>query len=166
MAHTLEHFAADCHRILKADPSPAGRQQVCTLLQEVLKDNDFIAAHLGDDVPERKVLYEDPELGFCILAHVNRGARGSLPHDHGPYWAIYGQAHGETEMTDWELVEPASVEKPGKVRPIRTYSLKPGMAYAYHEGQLHSPRRDGPTRLIRIEGRNMDKVKRLAYEPI
>ena len=25
---------------------------------------------------------------------------------------------------------------------------------------LHSPRRDGPTRLIRIEGRNMEKVKR------
>ena len=53
MAHTLEQFAADCHRILKADPSPAGRQQVCTLLQEVLKDDDFIATHLGDNVPER-----------------------------------------------------------------------------------------------------------------
>ena len=166
MAHTLEQFAADCPRILKADPSPTGRQQVCALLQEVLKDDDFIASHLGDDVPERKVLYEDPELGFCILAHVNRGARGSAQHDHDPYWAIYGQARGETEMTDWELVEPASVDKPGKVRQVKTYSLKPGMAYAYHEGQLHSPRREGPTRLIRIEGRNMDKVKRLAYEPI
>jgi hypothetical protein len=166
MAHTLEQFAADCHRILKADPSPTGRQQVCTLLQEVLKDDDFIATHLGDNVPERKVLYEDAELGFCILAHVNHGARGSAPHDHGPYWAIYGQARGETEMTDWELVEPAGFDKPGKVRQVRTYALKPGMAYAYHEGQLHSPRREGPTRLIRIEGRNLDKVKRLAYEPV
>ncbi len=166
MAHTIEQFAVDCHRILKADPSSTGRQQVCALLQEVLKDEDFIATHLGDDVPERKVLYEDPELGFCILAHVNRGARGSAPHDHGPYWAIYGQACGETEMTDWELVEPASVDKPGKVRQVKTYALKPGMAYAYHEGQLHSPRREGPTRLIRIEGRNMDKVKRLAYEAV
>jgi predicted metal-dependent enzyme (double-stranded beta helix superfamily) len=166
MAHTLEQFAADCHRILTADPGPTGRQQVCTLLQEVLKDDDFIATHLGDNVPERKVLYEDPELGFCILAHVHHGARGSAPHDHGPYWAIYGQARGETEMTDWELVEPATVDKPGRVRQVKTYTLKPGMVYAYHEGQLHSPRRAGPTRLIRIEGRNMDKVKRLAYEPV
>jgi hypothetical protein len=69
-------------------------------------------------------------------------------------------------MTDWELVEPAGFDKPGKVRQVRTYALKPGMAYAYHEGQLHSPRREGPTRLIRIEGRNMDKVERLAYEPV
>jgi len=59
MAHTLEQFAADCHRILKADPGRTGRQQVCTLLHEVLKDDDFIAAHLGDHVPERKILYED-----------------------------------------------------------------------------------------------------------
>jgi hypothetical protein len=68
-------------------------------------------------------------------------------------------------MTDWEVVEPATPEKPGKVRPVRTYVLQPGMAYAY-EGQLHSPRREGPTRLIRFEGRNLEKVKRLAFEPV
>lgn len=161
MAHTLEQFAAACHDILKADPGPAGRQQICALLQDVLKDDDFVATHLGDNVPERKILYEDPEFGFCILAHVNHGARETAPHDHGPSWAIYGQARGETEMTDWALVEPATADKPGKVRQVKTYTLKPGMAYAYYEGQLHSPRRAGPTRLIRIEGLNMDNVRRV-----
>lgn len=166
MGYTLEQFASECHRILKADSDLEGRKKVCALLQNVLKDEEFIAAHLGDDVPERKVLYEDPELGFCILAHVYKGPRESNPHDHGPCWAIYGQARGETEMTDWELVEPASENKPGKVRPVRTYSLKPGQAHIYNQGDLHSPRRTGPTRLIRIEGKNMDKVRRLAYERV
>ena len=166
MAHTLEQFAAACHRILKADPGPTGRQQISVLLQDVLKDNDFVATHLGDNVPERKILYEDPELGFCILAHVYQGARTTSPHDHGPSWAIYGQARGETEMTDWELVEPASADKPGKVRKVKTYTLTPGTAHAYYEGQLHSPRRAGPTRLIRLEGMNLEKVRRLAYEPV
>jgi len=148
------------------DEDDAGRQKICAFLQDVLKDDDFVATHLGDNVPERKILYEDPEFGFCILAHVNHGARETAPHDHGPSWAIYGQARGETEMTDWALVEPATADKPGKVRQVKTYTLKPGMAYAYHEGQLHSPRRAGPTRLIRIEGLNMDNVRRLAYEPV
>jgi hypothetical protein len=40
----------------------------------------------------------------------------------------------------------------------------PGMAHVYNEGDLHSPRREGPTRLIRLEGTNMDKVRRVAYE--
>ena len=166
MTHTLEQFVADCHRILKADCGPKGQQEVCDLLQEVLKDDEFVATHLGDDVPERKVLYEDAELGFCILGHVNKGAKESPPHDHGPAWAIYGQARGETVMTDWELVEAATEETPGKVRVAKTYTLTPGMAYAYDVGDLHSPQRSGPTRLIRFEGQNMDGVSRLAYRPI
>lgn len=165
MAHTLEQFATACHRILKAEPGSEGQQKVCALLRDVLKDEDFIAAHLGDDVPERKVLYEDPELGFCILAHAYADAKESPPHDHGPSWAIYGQACGETEMTDWEMVEPASADKPGKVRKVKSYTLTPGMAFAYDVGDLHSPRRSGPTRLIRLEGINMEKVRRLAYRP-
>jgi hypothetical protein len=40
------------------------------------------------------------------------------------------------------------------------------MAHVYNEGDLHSPTREGPTRLIRIEGTNMDRVKRLAYQRV
>lgn len=166
MIRTIEQFAAACHDILKAEPNPAGRSKVCALLQDVLKDEQFVANYLKDDTPERKILYEDPELGFCILAHHYRGAKTSPPHDHGPYWAIYGQARGETEMSDYELLEPASPEKPGKVRMTRTYKLTPGVAHVYNEGDLHSPKRVDSTQLIRIEGVNMEKVKRFKFEVV
>lgn len=166
MALTLEQFAAACRRILAEDPGVAGRRKVCALVEDVLRDEAFVAAHLGDGTPEREVLYEDPELGFCILAHAYDGAKDSKPHDHGPSWAIYGQARGETLMSDFALVEPAAEHKPGRARPVRTYVLKPGMAHLYNEGDLHAPRRAGATRLIRIEGRNMDKVRRLAYQAV
>jgi len=164
MGHTLESFSVACRDILGADPGPAGRRKVCALLEDVLKDEAFVRTHLGDDVPERKILYEDPTLGFCILAHHYKGAKESAPHDHGPSWAIYGQARGETVMSDWARVVPATEQMPGKVRLVTSYTLKPGMAHVYNEGDLHSPRRNGPTRLIRIEGTNMDKVRRLSYE--
>ena len=115
MSNTLEQFAADCHRILKAEPGPEGRQKVVSLVAEICRDEEFITTHVEEDQPERKVIYEDSELGFCILAHHNKGSKGSNPHDHGPAWAIYGQASGETEMTDWEKVEPAGEER--KARP-------------------------------------------------
>ena len=166
MGTTVEQLSADCSRILNAEPGPAGREKVCELLRKALKDESFVASTLTDDVPERKVLYEDPKLGFVILAHHYKGAKESPPHDHGPYWAIYGQARGETQMTDWELVEAASADKTGKVRRKNTYSLTPGMAYLYNEGDLHSPSRAGSTRLIRIEGKNMEQVKRFKFEPV
>jgi hypothetical protein len=166
MAYTLEQFSSECHRILSEDSGAAGRKKVCALVQDVLQDEDFVATHLHDGVPERKILYEDPELGFCILGHVNHGARESMPHDHGPTWAIYGQARGKTIMSDWALVEPATEDAPGKVRLVCEYALNPGDAHLYNEGDLHSPRRDGSTRLIRIEGRNLEKIRRLSYEAV
>jgi len=166
MKRDLEQFSAACRSILKQDPGIEGRKKVCALVQDVLKDDDFIKTYLADDVPERKVLYEDPELGFCILGHVYHGAKDSNPHDHGPSWAIYGQARGETVMTDYAPVARPSEEQPGKARRVKDYALKPGMAYLYNEGDLHSPRRDGPTRLIRIEGQNMEKVRRYPYERV
>ena len=166
MPITLEQFAAECHTILKSEPGPSGRRKICMLLEDLLKEPNFVQENVTDSTPERHVLYEDPELGFCILAHNYKGAKDSPPHDHGPSWAIYGQARGETEMTDYELVAPAAQGKPGKARPVRTYKLTPGTAYVYNEGDLHSPRRRGPTRLIRIEGMNMDRVKRLRFEAV
>lgn len=164
MTNALARFASDCHEELKANPGPLGRRKVCALLATLLKDQDFIEHHLPVDGPERQILFEDAELGFCICGHVHRGAKHSEPHDHGHSWAIYGQATGETLMTDWEKLEAATETTPGKVRAIRSYTLKPGMVRLYNEGDLHSPRRDAATRLVRIEGTNLDLVKRLKYK--
>ena len=105
-----------------------------------------------------------PTLGFCILAHKYNGEKTSPPHDHGPSWAIYAQARGETIMRDYDMIKDASADKPGKVKVSRTYSLKPGIAHVYNEGDLHSPTRVGPTSLVRVEGTDMSQIKRLRYE--
>ena len=119
---TLEAFAAKCHDFVKAEPGPAGRQKICTLLSQVLKDEQFVAKYVDSNSKERNVLYEDPEFGFCIIAHNYEGPKTSDPHDHGPSWAIYGQARGETAMNDWALLESASEQKPGKVKHVRTFA--------------------------------------------
>ena len=164
MAQTLEQFASDCHDILAADSGPDGVEKMRRRLEAVLADETFIAAHLGpDNTSDRNILYEDPEFGFCIVAHVYEGPKASNPHDHGPTWAIYGQVEGVTEMTEWRMLEPPANGAPGKVEKVKTYDLKPGMAKKYLTGQLHSPSRNATTRLIRIEGRNLKKVTRDAY---
>ena len=163
---TLEQFSAECRTILLSEPGPSGRRKICMRLETLLREPQFIASAVSEATPERQVLYEDTELGFCILAHQYKGAKDSPPHDHGPSWAIYGQAKGETEMTDYALVAPATSDKPGKAKALRTYKLTPGTAYLYNEGDLHSPRRTGPTQLVRLEGTNMDRVKRVRVEAV
>jgi hypothetical protein len=166
MGMTLEQFTARCREALKGHEGRAGREQVRDLVREALKDPAFVATYIPENTPERHVLYEDPDLGFTVLAHCYHGAKNSKPHDHGPSWAIYGQASGETIMTDWDCLARPTESTPGKAKHVRDYTMKPGDAYLYEPGVLHSPRRDASTRLLRIEGQNMDRVKRLPYEAV
>jgi mannose-6-phosphate isomerase-like protein (cupin superfamily) len=63
-------------------------------------------------------------------------------------------------MTDWRVVERGTGEVPTLVEPVKTYDMRPGDAHLYDVGDVHSPRRAGPVKLVRIEGKNLDRVKR------
>ena len=165
MPYTLDEFAADCRAALEANAGSAGRESVRQLLMRALTDESFIAEHIPASAEaERKIIYEDANLGFCICAHAYQGAKHGKPHDHGPTWAIYGQVAGETEMQDWELVSAPQDGRPGKVKLNRSYKLTPGDAHAYEPGAIHAPLREGATRLIRIEGENAESVTRTTLE--
>jgi len=163
MTYSLTQLAADIRETLKADSSPPAKEKICGYVSKALTDKAFIANHLktrASGAHPREVLYEDPELGFCICGHVHDGAAHGSPHDHGSSWAIYGQAVGVTEMTDWRIVEKGSGDKPSLVEPVKTYAMNPGDAHLYDVGAVHSPKRDAPVKLIRIEGANLDNIKR------
>ncbi|MCY4396014.1 MAG: hypothetical protein OXC10_12840 [Rhodospirillaceae bacterium] len=160
---TLDTLAQRLRDAMKASPVPDGAAALCAILSDALKDRKFTAAMLPDRKDGegvRKILYEDPDLGFCICGHVNAGASVGKPHDHGTTWAIYGQAEGTTEMTDWRIVDAGGGGDPSRVVPDRTYTLRPGDAHFYGVGAVHSPKRTRPTRLIRIEGANQDFIPR------
>lgn len=163
---TLESLARDCRRILASDATPGGRAQVAALLGQALRDEDFLRTLFVPGTPERKIIHEDPELGFCILVHEYHDARQGGPHDHGPSWAIYGQAQGETAMTEFEVVQPPAPGRRGKVRRTHGYVMRPGDVHLYNEGAIHAPSRSGPTRLLRVEGVDLAKVARGTYEVV
>lgn len=166
MNPNLDSFAARVREVLQKEDNPAGREKVAALLRDALADRAFVESLFDDASPERRVVYEDPRLGFCILAHRYTDAASGPPHDHGHSWAIYGQADGETVMSDWMPAGETSPGGPAKARKLREYTLTPGLAHVYNEGEVHAPSRAGPTRLVRIEGTNLERVARRKYQPV
>ena len=161
MTYTLEQLSDDIRAALKADGGIGGKEAVCKLVSKVLLDKEFVAKHLTEEqCKPRKVLFEDPELGFCICGHVYPKPAHGEPHDHGSSWAIYGLAVGDTEMTDWRIVRKGDGTSPSLVEPEKTYVLRPGDSHFYDVGVVHSPKRDTLTKLVRIEGANLDRIKR------
>ena len=63
-------------------------------------------------------------------------------------------------MTDWRIVKKGEDDSPSLVEPVDTYVMEPGDSRFYDIGAVHSPKRVGLTKLVRIEGRNLDRVQR------
>jgi predicted metal-dependent enzyme (double-stranded beta helix superfamily) len=163
MAYELNQFIDDCRAILQRDPGPQGREQVRTNLERLLTNKEFVAQTCGDDVPTGlKVLYEDKDLGFQVLAHVNDKARKSPPHDHGASWAIYGQAIKHTDMIEWERT--GGDDKHAELKEVKRYRLNPGQAGIYQDGAIHSIDYPDRARFIRVTGTNLDKIQRVAFD--
>jgi hypothetical protein len=146
---TIEEFGKRCHNLLKAEPGTTGRAKIRDLLKEVLMDDTFIARHFGPDNKDpRKCLYEDPELKFCIFAHVHTGAKDSPPHDHGTSWAIYGQADGTTVMNEWDVVARPKDGRPGprssKRAATNAFGGAPGFLRRRGDRDAGTRRPDGP----------------------
>ena len=166
MAYDLDQFIADCRASLTNDPGSAGREQIRANLERLLSNPDFIRKYCGDDQPRAlKVLYDDPKLGFQVLAHINEKARVSPPHDHGASWAIYGQATKYTDMSEWEREDDGSDPKHAKLKLKTKYRLTPGHAGIYQDGAIHSIDYPEHARFVRVTGTNLDKISRIRIDP-
>ncbi|HTQ82198.1 MAG TPA: hypothetical protein VMI47_02930 [Pseudolabrys sp.] len=165
MAYDLEQFIADCRTTLAHDPGRSGREQIRQNLERLLGNGEFVETYCGDDAPRGlKVLYEDPNLGFQVLAHINDKARVSPPHDHGESWAIYGQATRYTDMTEWAREDDGKDPKHAKLKPIKKYRLTPGQAGIYQDGAIHSIDYPDYARFVRVTGTNLDKINRIKID--
>ena len=165
MPYGLDQFVEDCRATLRRDGGPKGREEVRLKLEQLLANRDFVETYCGEHVPRGlKVLYDDTDLGFQILAHINDKARVSPPHDHGASWAIYGQATHYTDMIEWEREDGGSDPDKAKLKPVKKYRLLPGHAGIYQDGTIHSIDYPDNARFVRVTGTNLDKIKRVRFD--
>lgn len=165
MSYDLDQFVSDCRAALSRDSGPKGREEVRVCLERLLANRDFVAHTCGAEAPQGlRVLYEDQDLGFQVLAHINEKARVSPPHDHGASWAIYGQATEYTDMIEWERVDNKSDPAHAELRPKKKYRLTPGHAGIYQDGDIHSIDYPPKSRFIRVTGTNLDRIPRVSFD--
>jgi predicted metal-dependent enzyme (double-stranded beta helix superfamily) len=166
MSYTLEAFCRDCRAALKSDTGRGGRERVRGLLEKLLADRDFVAQHVSAMPPGRHTLYEDAELGFVVLSHVNARGGKSPPHDHGASWAVYGQAAQYTDMTEWRRTDGGPNDQPGPatLEVARRYRLEPGRAGLYDVRDIHAIDYPDGARFVRVTGTDLECVPRLKFD--
>ena len=166
MAYTLEQFCGDCRAIIKAAPRvETALPQVAEKLKQLLVNPAFVAETFNDGTPPgKRALYHDAETDVYVMAHVQQAGKGGSPHSHGASWAIYGNALGQTIMTEWRRVNPES-EDHAVLEIADKYALGPGQSRAYGPGVIHSTAHPEKAWVIRITGGDLDKLPRYHFRP-
>ena len=159
---TLEEFCAGCREALRTQPLEGALRAIADRLADLVKEPDFVDQTFTPDMPPgKRVLFHDRELGFYVLAHVQAAGKGK-PHDHGASWAVYGNAAGITQMTDWRRVNHADAEH-AELEAVRSYDLKPGEAFFYGPNVLHSTRHTEKAWVVRVTGTDLDAIPRYHF---
>jgi hypothetical protein len=162
MPYTLKNFCTDLSATLKAK-GQGGLPDIARKLSELLGNPEFVTATFSDDMlPGKRELWHDPQTDAYVLAHVQEGGKVGKPHSHGASWAIYGNARGVTEMTEWRRVNPLS--EPGAVlEKTRQYALGPGQTRGYASGAIHSTAHPQKAWVVRITGTDLDTIARYHF---
>lgn len=165
MAYSFEQFCKDANAALRADPGRGGKETIRRNLEALLKNRDFVESVCGPQVVHGvRQLYRDPDFDFVVLAHVNKAARKSPPHDHGSSWAIYGQATEYTDMSEYRRVDGKSGAGDATLEHVKTYRLTPGTAGLYDVGAIHAIDYPADARFVRVTGTDLEAVERLKFD--
>ena len=86
------------------------------------------------------------------------------PHDHGPYWVVYGVGKGEVEITSYRRADNASVPGRATLDRERAVRFTPGTVRPYLTGDIHSTRALVPASLVfRFLSGDLDTAERCRY---
>ena len=165
MAYEFDELTKDLKSTLMQGQDEPQIETVRQLLGKILRNAEFVDKTCGSQaISGLHLMYEDQELGFQVLAHINEKHRKSPPHDHGQSWAVYGQAIGYTDMTEYRRTDDGTNPDVAKVAETRRYRLNPGEVGVYSHGAIHAIDYPDKSRFIRITGTNLDQISRAAFD--
>jgi hypothetical protein len=147
---------------------PARCQQLLErLLREAPEDEPWIAGLLAER-PAARELYRDPEFGFLQMGHFHPLGHGGAPHDHGPYWVLYGVYRGAIAINKYRRVDGSTAPGPTELEVIETAHLGPGTVIPYLTGEIHTPRAlavQGSV-VMRFLSADVDAIERLRFKAL
>jgi hypothetical protein len=163
-AYDFDRFSQDLRTILQAKGT-AGLPEIAEKLRMLLANPRFVAATFSEETPPgKRVLLHDELTDAYVLAHVQPPKKSGLPHSHGSSWAVYGNARGYTDMTEWRRVNPPD-EDHAELVAVQRYRLEEGEARAYAPNVIHSTAQPEKAWVIRVTGTDLDVLPRFHFSP-
>lgn len=142
------------------------RQCLCELMADDRIKLPACVFEYRDDHYSRRLLHQDKERGYSVLAMTWGPGQGTPLHDHAGMWCVEGVWHGEIEVVQYELVERGKDEF--RLEPRTTMRSGAGSAGSLippHEHHtIANPSENEPAVTIHIYSGVMDEC--CVFKPV
>ncbi len=166
LSNSLDQFMADLRSIWGDGKDPQLPSRARALLEGMLKgaspDEPWMMQLITEGAPARE-LYRDPDHDFILKGHIHPLGHGSSPHDHGPYWVLYGVYQGEIEISKYRRADDGSLPGKASLEKIESARLTPGVVKPYLPGDIHTTRAIASSVVFRFLSGDVNAVKRHRY---
>ena len=164
MTSTLEDLITDCQANINTAAGETDLQEICRCAERAAASPEFVAQYFGPEAEAgMHTLYQDPEKGFMILAHIRETGFKSRPHDHGASWAVYCQIKQDVEMEEYTRTDDGKEEGSAELELSRRYTLNPGEAGYFDAFQIHSIEVPENARFLRITGTDLSRLETSSF---
>lgn len=165
---SLDRFIEETRQAWGNGKSPQLPYQIRGALERMIAATDpaepWFHRLVTEGLPARE-LYRDTDHGFILMGHIHPAGHQNQPHDHGPYWVVYGVARGEVEIASYRRTDNASVSGKATLEKEHALRLTPGVARPYLTGDIHSTRALVPASLVfRFLSGDLDTAERCRYD--
>lgn len=142
------------------------RQVLCELMEEKALDLPDCVFDAPEDHYARRLIHQDPERGFSIMAMTWAPGQGTPIHDHAGMWCVEAVWNGQIEVVQYELTETEADR--ARLEPRTTMRAGVGSAgslippHEYHT--IANPSTREPAITIHIYAGEMDRCS--VFQPL
>lgn len=177
--YTLEQFIADIREVFATIKDPrAQAQAVAEHTKKILAVPGWLEEKI--DLPAeggygRADLYVDderghPGTGFLLMCSIQApgvkpGEAGTVPHDHGASWVVYGVYKGAIEQTVYNWSYSGGAWASPQVKESTRFVQREGEVAYFLPGVIHKTLNasNGRSLVLRVEAQKLDWVTRHRY---
>jgi len=168
--YSLTEFVNDVKHVISIHSGPKAQAlEVGRLMEQLLSEPEFLRQEMAVPKVQRNrycPLYEDPDSGFMVLAHWQPAGHQTPPHNHGPYWVVYGVYENVIEMTRYQRLDSGKELRVARLKSSRSYELERGEVNFFVPGDIHSTRNPSlnSSLILRVTQKDLTKISRERFD--
>jgi predicted metal-dependent enzyme (double-stranded beta helix superfamily) len=160
MRYTAKEFSEEVVRAMRAGDRAI--QETCSAVQNALASQNLFEGFEPEFGQLEFHLHRSPQLAIKVFC-MNERTPVSPPHDHGPFWGVYGVYKGALGWAEFKVTEEG--EESANVEEVGSTLLEQGTIRTILPTKVHAVWSPEESIILTVYNGDLNSVPRRIFDP-